>query len=368
MATALTLPVAALDRLMPLHLRLSAEGRITGYGPTLAKLLERVLPGQSLLGRGLFEAFDLRRPSGLTTMADLRAQAGETLKLTLHGVGPSGVGPSGVALNAAGPGGAALTGAVPNGVGRPMALRGLAQPLAEGAGMVLNLSFGIGVVDAVRSHALTASDFAATDLAVEMMYLVEANTAAMDALRGLARRLRGDKLLAEAQALTDTLTGLRNRRALSGVLDGLTRSAEGFGLMHIDLDYFKTVNDTLGHAAGDHVLRVVACVLEQETRAGDTVARVGGDEFVVVFPGLADAVQLDEIAQRIIEELTRPIEFEGQMCRISASIGVTMSTYYDPPEADRMQHDADEALYASKRAGRGRSQFFQPNGADRRRA
>ena len=398
MATALTLPVAALDRLMPLHLRLSAEGRITGYGPTRAKLLERVLPGQSLLGRGLFEAFDLRRPSGLTTMADLRAHAGETLKLTLHGVGPNGVGPNGVALNrvgpgragpgragpgavalnvagpggvalnGVGPGGAALTGAVPNGVGRPMALRGLAQPLAKGAGMVLNLSFGIGVVDAVRSHALTASDFAATDLAVEMMYLVEANTAAMDALRGLARRLRGDKLLAEAQALTDTLTGLRNRRALSGVLDGLTRSAEGFGLMHIDLDYFKTVNDTLGHAAGDHVLRVVACVLEQETRAGDTVARVGGDEFVVVFPGLADAVQLDEIAQRIIEELTRPIEFEGQMCRFSASIGVTMSTYYDPPEADRMQHDADEALYASKRAGRGRSQFYQPNGADRRRA
>jgi diguanylate cyclase (GGDEF)-like protein len=327
------LPVEALDRMMPLHLRLAADGRITGYGPTLAKLLA----GQSLVGRGLFEAFELRRPSGVVSIDNLLAHAGEKLRLS------------------------------PRGTGRMLAFRGLAVPLAGEAGLVLNLSFGIGVVDAVRNYALTDGDFAPTDLAVEMMYLVEAKTAAMEALRGLAQRLQGDKQMAEAQALTDTLTGLRNRRALSLVLDQLTEARAPFGLMHIDLDFFKAVNDTLGHAAGDHVLRHVGEVLQQETRGHDTVARAGGDEFVVVFPGLTDPARLDLIARRIIEALTEPIAFEGQICRISASIGITVSTRYDEPHPDRMHLDADAALYASKRAGRGRA-LFHGSGEDRRRA
>jgi len=324
---ALALSLDALDRMMPLHLRLAPDGVITGHGPTLTKLLDQLLSSQSLIGRGLFDAFDLRRPSGLTSMADLRDHAGEKLRLSLRGVG------------------------------RPVSFRGLAVGLADGTGMVLNLSFGIGVVDAVRSYTLTEGDFAPTDLAVEMMYLVEAKTAAMEGLRGLAHRLQGDKLMAQTQALTDTLTGLRNRRALSLVLQQMTASATPFGLMHIDLDYFKAVNDSLGHAAGDQVLRRVGAVLQQETRGHDTVARVGGDEFVVVFPGLTDRARLDLVARRIIEALTQPISFEDQTCRISASIGITVSTQYEHPVADQMQLDADEALYASKRAGRGRAQF-----------
>ena len=333
------LPFDALDRLMPLHLRLDADGTITGYGPTMAKLLG----DQSLIGYGLFHAFDLRRPAGLVSMADLHAHAGEKLRLS------------------------------PRGSGRFVSFRGLAVPLAaasgtERRGMVLNLSFGIGVIDAVRNHALTDGDFAPTDLAVELMYLVEAKAAAMGALRGLAQRLEGDKQTAEAQALTDTLTGLRNRRALSLALEGLVRGPSPFGLMHVDLDFFKAVNDTLGHAAGDHVLRFVAQVLEREVRAEDTVARVGGDEFVLVFPGMSDASWLEVVARRIIEQLSQPIEFEGQMCRFSASIGIAMSTQYEVPDPHRMQSDADAALYASKRAGRGRAQVFRPTGGDRRSA
>lgn len=323
------LPKAAMDRLMPLHVMLDADGTITGCGPTLAKLPG----GQALIGQSLFAAFDLRRPAGLATMAALRAHEGEKLRLTLQG----------------------------------LALRGLAQGLGDGAGMVLNLSFGIGVVDAVRAHSLTDGDFAPTDLAIEMMYLVEAKAAAMAALRGLAQRLEGDKQTAQAQALTDTLTGLRNRRALSLALDGLTRAQTSFALMHIDLDYFKSVNDNFGHAAGDHVLRVVAQILQGETRAEDTVARVGGDEFVVVFPDMTDTALLEGIARRIIDGLSQPIDFAGSDCRISASIGISLSTRYATPNPDRMQTDADEALYASKRAGRGQAQVFQPD-TDRRRA
>jgi diguanylate cyclase (GGDEF)-like protein len=131
-----------------------------------------------------------------------------------------------------------------------------------------------------------------------------------------------------------------------------------FGLMHIDLDYFKAVNDTLGHAAGDFVLQVVAKVLLSQTRVGDTVARVGGDEFVVVFKDLTDPDKLFNIAKRVVEKLTEPSDFQGQVCRVSASIGITISTDYAQPSADKMLSDADEALYASKNAGRGQAKLF----------
>lgn len=336
------MPLEAFDRLMPLHVRLHVEGQITGYGPTLAKLVD----GHGIVGKDFFDAFEVRRPSGVTSIADLHRHAGERLRLTLRHAQ------------------------------HPVAFRGLAMPLGKGAGMILNLSFGIGVVDAVRSFALTDADFAATDLAVEMMYLVEAKSAAMETLRGFALRMQGDKQTAETEALTDTLTGLRNRRALAQLLEQMTQSATPFGLMHIDLDYFKAVNDTFGHAAGDHVLCRVAEVLTTETRRNDIIARVGGDEFVGIFPEITDSERLKATARRIIEVVSRPIMFDDRRCQISASVGITASVSYAVPEIARMQHDADEALYAAKRAGRGQAQMYQssaprsdsPPSGDRRRA
>ena len=327
------LPVTALDKLMPLHMLVSDQGRIASYGPTLTKLVG----GANLVGQSLFAAFDIRRPSGLTTMADLFAREGERLRLTLHKSGHKS--------------------------GRPIAFRGSALRLSQGGGMVLNLSFGIGLADAVRNFALTDSDFAPTDLAVEMLFLVEAKSAAMGALDNLTERLEGGKTQAEVEAATDALTGLRNRRALDLALEGLAVERAPYGMMHIDLDYFKTVNDTLGHAAGDVVLQYVARVLERETRLGDTVARVGGDEFVLVFPALTDAKRLEVIARRIIEELSQPIRFEVETCRISASIGIVTTSEYDNPHPVQLQADADEALYASKRAGRGQAMLHRPPAA-----
>ncbi len=323
---------AVLARLMPMFVAMDDAGKITAIGPTLAQLL----PQPTVLGRNFFDVMQLRRPAEIASVADLARHMGDRLHLTPIGI-------DGIAL------------------------RGLAVPL-QGGGVVINLSFGIGVIDAVRQHALTDADFAPTDLAVEMLYLVEAKSAVMAELRNLNLRLQGAKLAAEEQALSDTLTGLRNRRALDASLGGMIAQGTGFGLMHIDLDFFKQVNDTRGHAAGDHVLRAVAQVLLRETRITDTVARVGGDEFVVVLPGLPDVAQLAQIARRIIEKVTQPIDFDGSPCRISASIGLTVSTYYDRPDADRMLSDADHALYASKHAGRGQAQFFTPNVQDRRLA
>ena len=125
-------------------------------------------------------------------------------------------------------------------------------------------------------HALSGADFPVTDLAVELLFLVEANTAAMEASRHLNLRLQGAKIGAEEQAYTDTLTGLKNRRALEHILARLRITHASFALLRLDLDCFKSVNDTRGHSAGDHVLQQVAHRMVHETRDSDTIARVGG--------------------------------------------------------------------------------------------
>lgn len=322
-ANAPMLDTEALGRLMPLYVWLGPDGRIRGAGATLGKLF----PGKALIGRELMELFALQRPHNINEGADLIAHAGARIKLTQR--------------------------APPY-----TSFKGLAVPLAPQQGIMLNLSFGIAIADAVRDHRLTDSDFAPTDLAIEMLYLVEAKSAVLDELRDLNRRLREAKSEAEQQALTDTLTGLDNRRALDQALTEAVRARRPFGLMHLDLDYFKAVNDALGHAAGDHVLAVVAAILTEETRAADRVARVGGDEFIVMLPGLSDAAAVERVATRILARLQAPIDYRGAPCRIAASIGITSTDFYAMPETDRLLSDADRALYASKRAGRGCATVF----------
>ena len=222
------------------------------------------------------------------------------------------------------------------------------------------VSFGFSVIEAVQDYALSNADFAPTDLAVEMLYLVEAKSAVMKESRDLNMRLHDARLAAETQAVTDPLTGLHNRRAMDHKLQHLISGGNGFCLMHLDLDYFKGVNDTLGHAAGDHVLQAVAKLLVGEIRENDTVARVGGDEFVLLFDGLVNEKRLTNIADRIIRALEKPISFQRRRCRISGSIGLTISKFYDQPDPDRMLSDANMALYASKHQGRGRTTMVTP--------
>ncbi len=313
------LQASVLDRLMPLYLAVSAEGTITGAGVTLAKLF----PHAPLIGRSLFDVFALRRIGAITTMAGLRTRMAQPLSLARHDGGAS--------------------------------LRGIALPMATGNGLLMNLSFGIGVVDAVRDFALTDADFAPTDLAIELLYVVEAKSAVMGELARLNLGLKGAKSVAEARALTDTLTGLGNRRALDEALVRILDLGRPFALLHLDLDFFKAVNDTHGHAAGDHVLATVADVLRTATREGDIVTRVGGDEFVLVLPNPPADQTLMRIATRIITGLEVPIAFEDKSCRISGSIGIALSSAFQPVDLDRMQAATDAALYASKRAGRGRA-------------
>ncbi|MEL6799872.1 MAG: diguanylate cyclase [Pseudomonadota bacterium] len=321
---------AALDRLMPLHLDVGPDGVIRHVGPTLAK----VAGGAALERAAFFDHFELRRPKGLTNIAALTDTPPRALRLRLTAP-------------------------------REVAFTGVATRLTDG-GALINLSFGIGVVDVVRDHDLTSTDFAPTDLTVEMLYLREAQTAAMDEWRKLSERLAGARDAAEERAFTDPLTGLNNRRTIDKVAAELIGAREAFSLMLVDLDYFKQVNDALGHPAGDDVLRTVATVLREETRRNDVVCRVGGDEFAVLMTGVCETTLAKEIAGRILLRLEEEITVAGGMARVSASIGITASCLYPVARIEDMMRDADMALYRSKNAGRSQYTFVTKDQVDRR--
>ena len=176
--------------------------------------------------------------------------------------------------------------------------------------------------------------------------------------------LESAKARIEYNALHDSLTGLPNRRYLDDVL---AAHVEGFaageraGLLHIDLDRFKQINDTLGHAAGDAMLVHVAAVLRDVVERRDFFARVGGDEFVIVVRRRPDEPLEDtclaRLAATIVERMREPVMFQGHECRFGVSVGIARDT---DSQADprRLFINADMALYRAKDNGRNRYQFF----------
>ena len=190
-----------------------------------------------------------------------------------------------------------------------------------------------------------------------MLYLIEANQAAMSASRYLTERLQGAKMLAEEQAHSDILTSLRNRRSLERILDHLAQTNESSSLIQIDLGYFKSVNDTLGHAAGDMIIQHVANVLRRETRHDDFLIRMGGDEFLLVIKQLTDHARLMSLSTALIRGIEEPQDYNGTPSQISASLGVLVHVGGTLWEAADVLHRVDEAVNASKHGGRGQANF-----------
>jgi diguanylate cyclase (GGDEF)-like protein len=169
------------------------------------------------------------------------------------------------------------------------------------------------------------------------------------------------------QALTkashDLITGLVSRTPFMEQLQrGLSlagRAGDRLGLLFIDLDGFKLVNDSLGHAAGDAVLAEVGARLRACVRGTDTVARLGGDEFAVLLAGFRTDDEVIAVADRVLDQIGRPFDLTGQEVFIGASVGVTFSTPACP-DADALVRDADLAMYHAKRTGKGRFEVFRP--------
>ncbi|EIV93392.1 EAL domain-containing protein [Frankia sp. QA3] len=163
------------------------------------------------------------------------------------------------------------------------------------------------------------------------------------------------------QSLRDGLTGLPNRTALLDRLDRALRRARGdgtrIGVLFIDLDGFKTVNDTLGHQAGDHLLRLTADRLEHAVRPADVVGRLSGDEFAVLCENIDSPAAVEAIADRVLATLDTPCMLRERTILLSASVGIALS---EPETADGedLLNAADIAMYAAKRRGPGRRLAF----------
>ena len=172
----------------------------------------------------------------------------------------------------------------------------------------------------------------------------------------------------EALAFYDPLTGLPNRRLLLDrirqAIAAMARSGERGALLFLDLDHFKTVNDTLGHALGDLLLKQVAKRLSTSVREGDTVSRLGGDEFVLMLEGLSEealdaAAQAEAIANKILLALDEPHQLGQHERHSSASIGIILFHGRKQNEEDLLKH-ADIAMFQAKKAGRNTLRFFDP--------
>ncbi len=174
-----------------------------------------------------------------------------------------------------------------------------------------------------------------------------------------------DRKLAEAAAvkaaLHDKLTGLPNRVLLfeysSHVFDQAARNHHEGGVLFIDLDRFKPINDIHGHRIGDAVLKMVAQRIQRQVRKADLVFRLGGDEFLVLLPQLADSTEAAQIAQRVLKALADPMMVEGMELQLSGSIGISIFPR-DGMDVQALVNAADSAMYHAKQLGKNNWQFF----------
>ena len=194
--------------------------------------------------------------------------------------------------------------------------------------------------------------------------LASAAPAADGLIQGTLVDITDHKLAAERisfQAYHDALTGLPNRALLvdriGQALAGARRRSHGAAILYLDLDQFKRVNDTLGHAAGDALLRDVAARLSGCLREDDTVARLGGDEFVVLLPEVQEAAGATLVAEKLLETVARPCLIEGHELHVTTSIGIALYPE-DGADAATLLREADAALYRAKERGRNIYQLF----------
>ena len=197
--------------------------------------------------------------------------------------------------------------------------------------------------------------------------MVIANLCHVDSIRGITLNIRdvsdaarlNDQL--RTLAFHDPLTLLANRSLFSDrVHQAIRHLADGMtpAVLFIDLDNFKTVNDSLGHSAGDQLLRGFAHRLVLCTRAGDTVARLGGDEFAVLIDHAPNADAAMAVARQVVESCRQPFDVDGRPVRIGASVGVAIADRAS--NVERLLRNADAAMYAAKSRGKGHAEVFAP--------
>ena len=255
---------------------------------------------------------------------------------------------------------------------------GLEALTAEKPGVVLlDLSLpdshGLETFDKVYAHSPTVPIIVLTGNDDQMIALSAVKTGAQDylikgkldrellvrAMQYSIERKRYQEQL-EHQANYDALTGLPNRNLLHDRLKQAVyaqRHARAIAVVFIDLDHFKFINDSLGHSAGDKLLQKMADRLRDAVRDGDTVSRLGGDEFILVLNDQQNEEIIFRAMQRIIGELGKPLVIDGQELTVTCSAGISLYPQ-DGPDVDTLLKNADAAMYRAKEAGRNNFQFY----------
>lgn len=182
--------------------------------------------------------------------------------------------------------------------------------------------------------------------------------------RGISREITEQKVAEEHihhMARHDSLTGLPNRLLFSTLLNAAIKTAERysrtFAVMFIDLDRFKFINDTLGHEAGDALLKEITARFTQALRASDVIARLGGDEFVVLVQEMPDRDHAVAVGRKLLSAAIKPIDLMGQECRVTASIGIALYPL-DGRDEQTLMKNADSAMYHAKEEGKNNFQFY----------
>ena len=166
------------------------------------------------------------------------------------------------------------------------------------------------------------------------------------------------------QAFHDSLTNLANRALfrdrVTHAIERQGRDRKPVAVLFMDLDDFKTINDSLGHAAGDQLLREVGDRIRECLRAADTAARMGGDEFAILLEDGDEGIQAVDVADRVMEVLEAPFLLEGKEVFVRASVGIAVAEGEEVSEAEELLRNADVAMYMAKEKGKGRYQVFEP--------
>jgi diguanylate cyclase (GGDEF)-like protein len=181
------------------------------------------------------------------------------------------------------------------------------------------------------------------------------------AFNTMAQEVKQEQAKLHRQANFDILTGLPNRmmafERINVEISRAKRAAQRFAVLFIDLDNFKNVNDTLGHAVGDELLVAIGRRLRACLRDADTVARLGGDEFLVLLPDVADEMQVEKVAERLLQAVSEPQELQGRKVVAQCSIGIAL--YPDNGDSvEALMANADNAMYQAKATAYGSAQFF----------
>lgn len=218
-----------------------------------------------------------------------------------------------------------------------------------------------GVLD-FQSNGLTAEGGTiATEIHARLVTLPGLGDVVVSVIQNVTERVAAHEIV-QHLAYHDRLTGLANRvmldERLRMAISSADRHGDIVGVVFLDLDAFKPINDTFGHSAGDRVLKIVGDRLMECIREYDTVARMGGDEFLVLFPRLKSRDELARLGRKINDCIMSPIDLDGREVRISAKIG--LATYRDSEAPDELISRADHAMYRARVRGVGGWQQFGP--------